>query len=248
MLVSLGQLPTRQQLALGGIAGLALVGCAFVGSQRMRPVAPLVIQNGPAPTPVPVQTTKPNAEQNPEPILEPSPEPAPTEVVAHVVGAVKKPGLLRLAPGSRVDDAVRSAGGATADADLVRLNLAAKLVDGVQVYVPSREAKKDTGEVAEPYRGGETVAEAYAPAPTVSKPSSEKAAASGPKASPGGKVSLNTASQNELETLPGVGPSTAQKILDYRRDHGGFGSIDELMAVSGIGPKKLDKMRPFLKL
>ena len=138
-------------------------------------------------------------------------------VLVHVAGAVRQPGVYRLRAGARVDDAVRRAGGATRRADLGGLNLAAKLEDGRQVLVPRR--------VADP-------AGAAAPA-----------APAGTAAPAGQPHNLNTATLEQLDQLSGVGPATAQKILDYREEHGGFGSVEELGEVSGIGEKRLAALR-----
>jgi competence protein ComEA len=138
-----------------------------------------------------------------------------SRVVVDVVGAVRRPGLYRLAQGSRIADAVARAGGATGKADLAQVNLAAPLADGEQVIVPSR--------------GG-------APGPA----SGGGAAVPGAPAAP---VQLSTATLEQLDTLPGVGPVTAQKILDYREKHGAFSSVDALDAVPGIGPKRLEQLR-----
>jgi competence protein ComEA len=137
-------------------------------------------------------------------------------VVVHVVGAVRRPGLYRLAQGTRIADAVARAGGATHKADLAQVNLAAPLADGEQVVVPKRGA---AGAVA----GG--------------------GAGPGTPGAPAGPVQLSTASLEQLDALPGVGPVTAQKILDYRQEHGAFSSVDELDAVPGIGPARMDQLR-----
>jgi competence protein ComEA len=142
--------------------------------------------------------------------------PAPSLVV-HVVGAVRRPGLYRLKDGSRIDDAVRRAGGATRRADLSLVNLAAPVSDGSQVVVPRR-------------------------APPVSSDSA--AASSGGEPDPAaGPVHLNTANVDQLDELPGVGPVTAQKIVDYREQHGAFSSVDDLDAIPGIGPSRLEQLR-----
>jgi competence protein ComEA len=133
------------------------------------------------------------------------------QLVVHVVGAVRRPGLYRFAGGSRVADAVRRAGGATRRADLTQINLAAEMADGLQVVVPRRQP------------GG--------------------VAATGGAEAPAGPVHLNTATLEQLDALPGVGPVTAQKIVDYRTENGGFTSVDDLDAVSGIGPARLDTLR-----
>ena len=135
----------------------------------------------------------------------------------HVVGAVRHPGLYRLAQGDRVADAVARAGGATRKAELSLVNLAALVSDGEQVAIPRR---------------GSVVAAGAAGA----------AGASG-TAVPIGPVHLNSATIEQLDALPGVGPVTAQKIVDYRQKHGAFSSVDELDAISGIGPARLDQLR-----
>jgi competence protein ComEA len=136
-------------------------------------------------------------------------------VVVDVVGAVRRPGLYRLEQGSRIADAVARAGGATGKADLAQVNLAAPLADGEQVVVPKRGA---AGVVGAAVGAGGT------------------GAATGP-------VHLSTATLDQLDSLPGIGPVTAQKILDYRAKHGAFSSVDELDAVPGIGPSRMDQLR-----
>ena len=145
-----------------------------------------------------------------------APAPAP-RLVVHVVGAVRRPGLYRLREGNRTADAVSRAGGATRRADLAGVNLAAPVVDGAQVVIPSRPVAS-TG------------------APADAAPSSAGEAAEGP-------VRLNTATLEQLDTLPGVGPVTAQKIVAFRQEHGAFLSVDELDAVPGIGPARLAELR-----
>ena len=134
-------------------------------------------------------------------------------LVVDVEGAVRRPGLVRLPEGSRVADAVARAGGTTRRADRSGVNLAAPVADGQQVLVPRRGA------------GG------VAPV----------AAADGSGAA--GPVSLSTATTEQLDALPGVGPVTAQKIVDYRTEHGSFHSVDELDAIPGIGPARLADLR-----
>ena len=150
--------------------------------------------------------------------------PARRALVVHVVGAVRRPGLYRLREGARVADAVARAGGATGAAELAALNLAAPLVDGVQVLVPSRSASPAGVESAES--------------------DSVPGAAMGPTAAGvGAKPSLSSATAEQLDELPGVGPVTAQKILDYRAEHGPFRSVDDLDAVPGIGPVRIEQLR-----
>lgn len=163
--------------------------------------------------------------------------PAPTKVVVHVAGGVLSPGVYEFEPGARVKDALERAGGSKADASLDDINLSAKLVDGEQVYVPlkSEDPPAEVAKVAEVYAGSRA------------KSAGAKAKSSSKSLAPK-SVSLNTATAAELDRLPGVGPSTAAKIIAYRQDHGGFSSIDEVLAVKGIGHKKLAEMRPYLRL
>lgn len=147
-------------------------------------------------------------------------------VTVHVVGEVRRPGVVSLAAGSRVSEAVEKAGGTTRDADLGALNLARVLVDGEQVVVP------------EP---GQAPTGAPGSAPD------EGAAPTAPGAAPGvgeAAVNINTADQSSLETLPGVGPVLAQAIIEWRTQNGGFTSVEELNEVSGIGEKVFAKLAP----
>lgn len=140
----------------------------------------------------------------------------------HVAGAVRRPGVYRLKAGARIDDAVEEAGGPTRRADLGGVNLAAKVEDGRQVLVPERARDASAG----------------------AAPSG--AAAGG--GAPGQPLDLNTATLEQLDTLPGVGAVTAQKILDYRDEQGGFGSVDELGQVPGIGDKRLADLRELVRV
>jgi competence protein ComEA len=143
------------------------------------------------------------------------------KLLVHVVGQVFRPGLYSLPDGSRVNDAIEKAGGASPKAALELVNLAAPVADGQQVVVPSRR------EAAQVAAGG--------------------SAAGGPGGL-GGKIHLNSATLEQLDELPGIGPVTAQKILDYRQAHGAFGSVDELDAVPGIGPARLAELRDLVDL
>jgi competence protein ComEA len=140
-------------------------------------------------------------------------------VIVQAAGAVVRPGLFRLAPGSRVDDLVQAAGGLAADADPDRVNLAALLTDGEKIYIP---------------RVGEPL-----PADAVDNSASSSGAQ---------PIDLNTASIADLDTLPGIGPATAQAIVDYRSQHGRFRSVDDLLNVRGIGPAKLEELRPLVRV
>jgi competence protein ComEA len=161
------------------------------------------------------------------PTVSPSPSAlaTPQELVVYVCGAVRRPGVYHLAPGARVADLLATAGGAGAKAELQAVNLAARLVDGQQVVVPARGA-------AGAGATGDTAATGATSAP-------------GPPA-PGALVNLNTASAQDLDALPGVGPATAQKIIDYRTANGGFKSVADLKNVAGIGDAKFATLQPLV--
>lgn len=144
-----------------------------------------------------------------------APENASGEVVVHVAGAVSSPGVYTLPADSRVDDAVRAAG-ATADADLSQLNLAQKLADGQKITVPVAGAAPADGSSAATTADNDN----------------------------GGLININTATQEELESLPSIGEVRAQAIITYREEHGGFRTIDELKEVSGIGDKIFADISP----
>jgi competence protein ComEA len=144
-------------------------------------------------------------------------------VVVHVAGAVVRPGVVTLPAGSRVIDAIRAAGGARAGADLDRLDLAAKVADGIRIAVPLQ------GEPAPPLDAG---------------------ASAGGTASAGGQppgpINLNTASEQDLETLPGIGPTLATAIIAERERTGGFTSVDDLRRVHGIGDARFAQLQPLV--
>ena len=137
-----------------------------------------------------------------------------SRAIVHVAGAVLRPGVYELGPGSRVDDAVQRAGGATADAELGWINLAAPVVDGDQIYVPVIGEQRPL-------------------------PSPAGSTASASEAAPAGPVDVNRASPSELDSLPGIGPATAAAIVDERERNGPFSSFEDLERVPGIGPAKL---------
>jgi competence protein ComEA len=147
-------------------------------------------------------------------------DPAPvaaSRLVVYVVGAVRRPGLYKVAEGARVADAVARAGGLSPKADRAGVNLAAPVADGQQVVVPARLPAAVAAAQGVPSPGGDAEAQ--------------------------GPVQLSVATVEQLDALPGIGPVTAQKIVDYRTAHGAFRSVDELDEVPGIGPARIEQLR-----
>lgn len=153
---------------------------------------------------------------------------APARVAVHVVGAVAQPGVYHLAAGARADDALQAAGGPTTNADLRQVNLAALVQDGEQLVIP---------------RVGERITTTTSPATSRGTPGSRQSSTTVPII-----VDLNRATIDDLDRLPGVGPTTAKAIIDHRSRNGPFASVDELLAVRGIGPAKLAEIRPWVKV
>ncbi len=157
----------------------------------------------------------------PEPTPTPASSPTPAPLRIHVSGAVREPDqVYRLPPGSMVQDAIEAAGGATGEADLERINLAQELADQEHVHVPRRDEEN--------------------PPPPVSGGDGGEAT--------GSLVNINTATQAELETLPGIGPVTAGKILDHREANGPFERIEDIQDVPGIGPATFEGMRDLIRV
>ncbi len=183
-----------------------IFGAYLLFGQRRPAAQPIVIQSPPASmaTPAALETA------------------APSPLRVYVSGEVKQPGVYRLPPDSLVQDAIAAAGGETAGADLVAINLAHALADGEQIYVPK------TGEAALP--------------PPLSSPPSAADGDFTVSDLPAQLIDLNTATQIELESLPGVGPVTAQAIIADRP----YSSVDDLLRVDGIGETTLEEMRPYV--
>ncbi|MEB3367945.1 ComEA family DNA-binding protein [Saccharopolyspora mangrovi] len=168
---------------------------------------------------------RPTAEPVPPPLPPPPPpvatSTAPAELVVSVVGRVERPGLVTVSAGARVADAVTAAGGPLPDTDLTGLNLARRLADGEQLYV------------------------------AIPVPPEAQAAQPGQSGSGGGgdgKLDLNAATKEQLDGLPGVGEVTAERILQWRTEHGRFDSVDQLREVGGIGDSRLSKLRDLVRV
>lgn len=204
--------------ALVAVGVLVAVGLAFLGAASPAPKLTLP-RAEPGSAP---------ADGGPAPATPAVSAPAtpPVTVTVHVAGQVAHPGVYAVPAGGRVADAVIAAGGAAAEADVEQINLAARLSDGERIYVPKK------GEPAPPAFAG--------PAPA--------GGATKGGGAPAGPVDLNTATAEQLEALPGVGPATSKAILAYRSSHGRFRSVTELLEVPGIGPTKLEALRPLVKV
>lgn len=155
-----------------------------------------------------------------------SPGTNPEAIVVHVSGQVSAPGVVTLPAPARVTDAVQAAGGPTDEADLARINLAEPISDGVHIHVPA------LGEAFDVTDGGADAG----------------AGAGATTGGDDGKVNINTADQAGLEAIPGVGPVTAQAIIDWRTANGAFTSIDQLVEVRGIGPKTFERLREHVRV
>ncbi|MFI9718326.1 helix-hairpin-helix domain-containing protein [Streptomyces sp. NPDC052396] len=158
-------------------------------------------------------------------------------VVVDVSGKVWHPGVQRLPPGSRVADALEAAGGPRPGVDLTGLNRARILTDGEQIVVGAPQPT--TAPNGPPAPGG--------PGGVPAPPGAPGAAAGRGKALPAAPVSLNTATAEQLVTLPGIGPALARHIVDYRTEHGGFRSVDELRQVHGIGARRFGELRSLVQ-
>ena len=147
------------------------------------------------------------------------------EIAVHITGEVKKQGLIYLKEGSRVADAIEKAGGETKNADLSQINLAYVLQDGQKIYVPNKNEKISQ----------------YITGNSGNNDTEENNTSNSSKED--SKVNINTANQSELDSLPGIGPSIAQKIIDYREENGNFKTIEELQNVKGIGDAKYEEIK-----
>ena len=139
--------------------------------------------------------------------------------MVHIVGEVKKQGIVEIKEGARIADVIKKAGGETEEADLSKINLAYPVEDGEKIYIPNKNDKEDLEYITEGI-GNEKV---Y---------NNEES-----------KININKASQVELETLPGIGPSTALKIIEYREENGKFEQIEDIKNVSGIGDAKFENIK-----
>ncbi|MEU0833155.1 helix-hairpin-helix domain-containing protein [Streptomyces sp. NPDC005969] len=205
-------------VVLVAAAAFAAVHFWSVRPQAVRPPDP-VNERAHAPTPDPMTDPVHTPEPSPGPPATPGPD---GRIVVDVSGKVRRPGIYPLPSGARVADALRAAGGVRPAVDITGLNRARVLLDGEQIVVGAPPGALVSGAA-----GG--------------------AGTGGPGGPAAGPVSLNSATVEQLDTLPGVGPVLAQHILDYRTQHGGFRSVDELREVNGIGDRRFADLQPLVR-
>ena len=160
------------------------------------------------------------------------------KIVVHITGAVNKEGIVELQEGARIADAIEKAGGTKENADIKNINLATILEDGMKVHIPTIEetrANNENIESSENFANSQVTTTTQIP--TTSSNTKKQ-----------GKININTATEEELDTLPGIGPSTAAKIIDYRKENGKFKSIEEIKEVSGIGDAKYEKIKDLITI
>lgn len=218
--------PDRRHLIayLAAAAVLVVIAARFVGRSHGPEPVPSISMAAPASAhPVGARPRAPGSARPPA-------SGAP-RIWVDVAGAVRRPGLYSLPSGSRVAAALELAGGVRGKADRAAVNLAAKLSDGQQVFVPARGS------------GGAGAIAGAAGGSAAGGASGGSSAGAGGGASAGAPISLSNAPQPQLEQLDGIGPALAQRIIEYREQHGGFKSIDELQEVSGIGEKRFQALK-----
>ena len=222
--------PDRRHLIayLAAAAVLVVIAVRFIASQGADAPPPSISMAAPA-TPRGGGGERPRAA---------APRPS---VWVDVVGAVREPGLYALPPGARVAAALEKAGGIRARADRAAVNLAAKVADGQQIVVPLR------GRGGPALAGVPGAASAAGGSAGAGAPSTAGTGVAGSSLAPGVTISLSTATQAQLEQLDGIGPALAGRIIQYREQHGGFRSIDQLQEVSGIGDKRFQALKGSLQ-
>lgn len=164
-------------------------------------------------------------------VLQPAPTKAP--IAVHVTGAVPRPGLYEFAEGARVQDAIDAAGGLLASANADALNLAALLTDGQQLNVPYKSGEEPQQQEEEDDS-------------SLNLPGSSNENTQSDQPSSGERININTATLEELDSLPGIGPTLAQRIIDYRTENGPFTTIEDIMDVSGIGPAVFENIKDLI--
>jgi competence protein ComEA len=170
-------------------------------------------------------------------VLQPAPTKAP--IAVHVIGAVPRPGLYEFSEGARIQDAIDAAGGLLSTANADAVNLAALLTDGQQLNIPYKSGSEPADDASSLELPG---------SPDTNDSSSDNGGASSGAPSNNELININTATLEELDTLPGIGPALAQRIIDYRTENGPFSTIEEIMDVSGIGPSTFENIKDLITI
>lgn len=245
----LSRLMTRkEQAVLLAFAAAIALGAAVLFMSRTAPDAAIRIEPATADAlapPVPAAPVGPAAVPSGQATPLESP-PLPARVVVSVQGAVSTPGVYTLSEGDRVQDLLRAAGGMLESANITNINLAARLVDGTTLIVPSWTNNDSWSYQASANPPHYTIQQQAAPIAAVPGPAADDIHDPARTAARvGALINLNTASQAQLESLPGIGPTYAQEIIRFR-EHSPFRTIDDVMQVRGIGPKRLESIRPLV--
>lgn len=153
-------------------------------------------------------------------------------IFVHIAGCVQKEGMLELSANCRIADAIEKAGGLTQEADLSDINLAYLLEDGMKIYIPNQNERQENNENAENTAKAENT-----PSMQIQDTNTKQDV-----------ININTATQEELDTLPGIGPATATKIIEYRKEKGKFKQKEEIKEVSGIGEAKYEKIKEYISI
>lgn len=182
------------------------------------------------------------------------------KIIIHITGAIKKEGIYELKENSRIADAIEAAEGLTENANIQDINLAYALEDGEKIHIPTKEESKQTNKETTEKNidktttyvtkktGGTEKSTSTAEKNTGNTSSSENTKNNSSTTSKKEKININTSTQAELETLPGIGPSIAQKIINYRKENGKFKTIEDIKKVSGIGDSKYNKIKELIKV
>ena len=166
------------------------------------------------------------------------------KIVVHISGAVNQEGIVELQENSRISDAINVAGGLKENADTKHINLAFKLEDGMKIYIPTiEETKEQNTQIQNQNRIDETSKYVTSSSGVVQE---EQTNAQQSEQKKNEKININTATQTELETLPGIGPATSLKIINYREENGKFETIEEIKEVSGIGDAKYENIKDLI--
>ncbi|MEW5865460.1 MAG: helix-hairpin-helix domain-containing protein [Bacillota bacterium] len=219
----------RQRFVVAVLLVAFIAGSLVLTVKQMRR-PDVVVDQGPVPGEAGCKVEAAERQESPG-----AQEEKPNLITVHVCGAVAKPGVYALPSGSRVADAVMIAGGLTGNASPESVNMASMLVDSTQVYVPAKDLPRP-GQAKAPTAVGVDAAHAPGQAPPASA------------ARTTGKVNINTATAAELEMLPGIGPALALRILEFRNVNGKFERPEQLMDVSGIGPKKYAALKDLVTI